>query len=330
MGHELMLVLTGDSHHYSRYSEDGRLQYITAGGGGAFLHPTHQLTDRNFDWNYAAPGRNIRTQGTYKRRFVLQDKVGGNGKAVFPDMATSASLTKRNLGFALLNPGMLLLYWIAYTLFFWSLEASSVIAVNQPLGKYLGSLPTYWCALVRQVVIGFATPWPFLLFVISLAIYGYFADEPYSKLRRGLIGVGHGLLQAGLVITISCAIFWLSGRLGIASIFWTEAVPIAVGSLVAAFASATLFGCYLWFCLNVCKIHWNEGFSSLRIKDYKNFLRIRIRKDGSLDVHPVGLAKVPDGVDRTTELSAELIEGPIPIAKGKASATEADKQSQAE
>jgi hypothetical protein len=38
-------VLSGDMHHYSRYSGQGP-QFITAGGGGAFLHPTHQLPTR--------------------------------------------------------------------------------------------------------------------------------------------------------------------------------------------------------------------------------------------------------------------------------------------
>ena len=38
------LVLAGDTHHYSRYAaDDGVTQFITSGGGGAFLHPTHQL-----------------------------------------------------------------------------------------------------------------------------------------------------------------------------------------------------------------------------------------------------------------------------------------------
>jgi hypothetical protein len=38
------LVLSGDTHHYSRYEgDDGVTQFITSGGGGAFLHPTHQV-----------------------------------------------------------------------------------------------------------------------------------------------------------------------------------------------------------------------------------------------------------------------------------------------
>jgi hypothetical protein len=41
-GHTVPLLLSGDTHHYSRY-ESADTQFITSGGGGAFLHPTHHL-----------------------------------------------------------------------------------------------------------------------------------------------------------------------------------------------------------------------------------------------------------------------------------------------
>ena len=41
-------MLTGDLHHYSHYNNDDKTDgekthFITAGGGGAFLHLTHTL-----------------------------------------------------------------------------------------------------------------------------------------------------------------------------------------------------------------------------------------------------------------------------------------------
>lgn len=49
----VQLILTGDLHHYSRYelqSDRQLTQLITAGGGGAFMHPTHPLLDEiNFE-----------------------------------------------------------------------------------------------------------------------------------------------------------------------------------------------------------------------------------------------------------------------------------------
>ena len=43
---KIPFVLSGDTHHYSRYSSEFGTQFVTAGGGGAFLHGTHQLPDR--------------------------------------------------------------------------------------------------------------------------------------------------------------------------------------------------------------------------------------------------------------------------------------------
>ena len=37
------ILISGDTHHYSRYVANDGTQFVTSGGGGAFLHPTHQL-----------------------------------------------------------------------------------------------------------------------------------------------------------------------------------------------------------------------------------------------------------------------------------------------
>jgi hypothetical protein len=69
-----------------------------------------------------------------------------------------------------------------------------------------------------------------------------------------------------------------------------------------------IMGVYLLISLNLFRQHQNEAFSALRIKNYKNFLRIHIKADGSLEVYPVGvphLGKPPI-----------LIEGPIVITPG--------------
>merc|ERR1712110_430800 len=39
--------------------------------------------------------------------------------------------------------------------------------------------------------------------------------------------------------------------------------------------------------------HLDEAFSSLRIEDYKNFLRLHIDKTGTLTMYAVGIDKVP-------------------------------------
>ena len=73
----------------------------------------------------------------------------------------------------------------------------------------------------------------------------------------------------------------------------------------------TIFGTYLLIALNIFGIHWNEAFSSLRIEDYKGFLRLKIDPDGTLTVYPI----VVEHVARSDggELLPRLVEGPIEL-----------------
>ncbi len=46
--HRVPILLSGDTHHYGRYCAAAtETHFITSGGGGAFLHPTHNLRDTN-------------------------------------------------------------------------------------------------------------------------------------------------------------------------------------------------------------------------------------------------------------------------------------------
>ena len=52
-------------------------------------------------------------------------------------------------------------------------------------------------------------------------------------------------------------------------------------------------GLYLLVSLNVFKRHSNEAFSSLRVEDWKNFLRMKIDPHGGLTIYPIGIRRVP-------------------------------------
>ncbi|AUX31180.1 MULTISPECIES: metallophosphoesterase [Sorangium] len=86
-GIEVVARIAGDLHHYRRHeSADGR-QNIIAGGGGAFLHPTH-----------GEPVAVVRSgAGADQRPYTL--------KASFPSESESRRLTWRNLLFARYNLG---------------------------------------------------------------------------------------------------------------------------------------------------------------------------------------------------------------------------------
>jgi len=45
-GAHVAVTLTGDLHHYCRYEADDHSQLITAGGGGAYLFPTHTMPEQ--------------------------------------------------------------------------------------------------------------------------------------------------------------------------------------------------------------------------------------------------------------------------------------------
>jgi 3',5'-cyclic AMP phosphodiesterase CpdA len=329
MGHQLKLVLTGDCHHYSRYIEprDGAepVHYITCGGGGAFLHATHQLKDKSFKWHYPPPG----VDGPYKergypRRFKIADKEGRKGEALFPDRVTSRALAKGNIGFAFRNLKMTGLFLVAYLLFNWLLNLNARVDGHASLLHALGAGPI-WEAPLRYVWISFVSPWPAILFFAAMGAYRYFADAPHDPFKRLKIGAAHGLIQAATATLITATLLWLIGRylLGmgsVAGIWATAKIGLAIlgATTVAAFVSATIFGLYLLISLNRWGRHWNEAFSSLAIPHYKCFLRMRIGPDGKLEVYPVGLDTVPKGGGSVrpkarNRLKPHLIEGPVQI-----------------
>ena len=65
--------------------------------------------------------------------------------------------------------------------------------------------------------------------------------------------------------------------------YWVIACPVV----------ATVVAAYLWFSLNYLGMHWNEGFSSLQHEGYKNFVKMKINKNGGLELYAVGIDKVP-------------------------------------
>ena len=95
-GHQLKLLLSGDSHHYARYHEKD-LNFITCGGGGAFLHPTHNLCPhKKFEFPYPAPGQTYDPKRKLYERTVdlaTKDNAADADEALFPSRAVSRRLS---------------------------------------------------------------------------------------------------------------------------------------------------------------------------------------------------------------------------------------------
>jgi hypothetical protein len=65
--------------------------------------------------------------------------------------------------------------------------------------------------------------------------------------------------------------------------YWVLVTPVC----------SRVIGLYLYVALNRLSIHWDEGFSSLRITHFKSFLRMRIARNGDLHVFCLGVDRVP-------------------------------------
>lgn len=314
---KLRLVVSGDSHHYARYQEvsterkgeegqESRLDYITSGGGGAFLHPTHHLeTEKVFDFKYPPPGVRYdrSTRKPYERRFELARQSAGGEYALYPSRSRSRWLTLLNILFPVWNwkfPLMVLLP--AYLTFTWLLDFNSRVSGRGTLAESLArgglwdSMREYWELVV-------VSPWAVILVLAALGGYRYFADVKNSAGRLA-VGAIHAGLHATAVTAVTCFVIrwtatWWDGFFGIAG-------SLVAASAASALASGFVFGFYLGFVLLVSGRHWNEGYSSLGLTGYKGFLRMKIDGNGRLTVFPIGL--------RRPSSPPELIEPPIVIS----------------
>ncbi len=350
-GAKVCAVLSGDAHHYCRYeSKELGLNLITAGGGGAFLHPTHQLyNDINFHWQ----------DGNHKFELNCKTPLEGGGKtaeqAVFPSKSRSFWLTWGNLLFPVWNPTFATLLGTFYWLMTWMFSQTQVIGRKEcvilgvpetrPLAEDILAEHYQTCGL-RGLgdLVGIAIQagiYQFLLGIFALllliVLIGY--ADARRRWKKVLIGTLHWLVHliamVGLYVLVNRLGYWnflgnwTTATLGPLLGAWLGLVRTSIYMLqmivFGGFAAGFVWGIYLFLACAFAKRHWNEAFSSLRIPDYKNFLRLKI-EEKRLTIYPIGLARVPTriewrmgkGADEgkfvpLRPLAPELIDGPIVI-----------------
>jgi hypothetical protein len=136
-----------------------------------------------------------------------------------------------------------------------------------------------------------------LLFVLTCGLIA-FARAPKGAPRWGL-GLAHALVHlaaVGAVSMLASTLVVSVGATGLAASSTFLLTTLVAGALVGSFVMAL----YLWAC-NLAGMHSTETFSSMRIPDYKNFLRMHLGRDGTLTIYPVGI----DRVARRTPLVSE-------------------------
>ncbi|WP_246357357.1 metallophosphoesterase family protein [Pyxidicoccus fallax] len=256
LGKKVSVFLAGDLHHYRRHENAEGQQKIVAGGGGAFLHPTH------------LPRVDSRPGG-----FELKES--------YPRTEVSRRITWRNLGFVAHNPWFGVFMGFVYALLGWGLAADlNATGTSHTLGSVLaGAIENTGSMLMGAVLL--------------LGMYGFADTRRGSGWRRGA-GILHGAVHLVAALLLTWAASALAGRL----VGPNDSLGRDVASGLLLFVSGflvgpTLMGAYLVVSLNVFGCHPNEAFSSLAIPDWKNFLRLRIDREGRLTVYPVGIRRVP-------------------------------------
>jgi hypothetical protein len=282
-GVEVKAFIAGDLHHYRRFEDDHGVQKITAGGGGAFLHPTH-----DFDFRKAErqAGRSLSFKG-----FSLAGE--------YPEYAVSKSMGWRDLLFPLLN------------LRFGKMTAVIYIVLALLVhGKIVDSQlrwtdDAFWYRALK-VTVDRMIEEPLVIVVVVLLLLGliFFTDSE-SKIYKRVAGFVHGLAHLTAAFALGWVAYltsvWLSTRWGVPippepstrySLIWFASV-LVVSGIGGYLIGAVIMGIYLYISLHVFGRHSNEAFSALKIADYKNFLRLHIDKTGALTIYPIKIDTVP-------------------------------------
>ena len=287
---QLATVLTGDLHHYSHYcfkdEKRDSNHYLGAGGGGAFLHLTHNLPQK-------------------------LDKVKEEGIALqktFPEKSDSYRLLFGNLVFPVKNYYFSILLGGIYLLVYWLLQSRFALTgspnfldqiTNLPFGDYLKGIGT---TLLYT---------PVLALLSVLLVFGFckFTDVKTGILGIWVLGLIHGLLQCFLIYVM----IWLianSPHVSINSIDWHFIFLLELW-LAGSFLGGLVMGLYLLFSNLAFGIHIDESSSSLASEDYKNFLRMSITPEG-LTIYPIGIKKVTTNWKQTEDGEKIRFSGKLP------------------
>ena len=279
---KLMLTLTGDSHHYARYEDAAEGTHkITAGGGGAFLHPTHVLPPHvtfKVDPEDAAAK-------VYARA------------ACYPEMDRSKRQAVGALRLPLDNPAFTVIPAVVHVLLLLtSLFSIRTLAPFSDL-SLARALPRFG---LGHLFLGlFRSPLSVLLVLVFLAALVGFAKPPgkwgHGRARsvaKAVMGLAHTALQLGAVLAVA----WVSVRLA-SWVFdgsWSLVLLMVLVTVLGGMAGGLVMGAYLAVCnlLPGIQAHDNEAFSAQRLTGYKNFVRLHVDGRGLLRVYPIGLDRV--------------------------------------
>ncbi len=264
----IALWLAGDLHHYRRMERSDAeatpgAQYVTAGGGGAFLHPTHT----------PSVDRLVRGRSGETRRFLVHRE--------YPSREVSLSMAARNLTFPLRNPKFGLATAAVYTLLSWLLPQPKLEDFDLGIAHSVGE------GLRRAS----ENPSSIALVAMLLVSVVYFTDSNRMSYRVGG-GLVHGTLHLLGALGATAAGLWVCRAAEIHNTILRRLVLAGSSAALGYVLGAAIMGAYLYVSVRVFHRHGNEAFSSLREEGWKNFVRLRIDRTG-LTLWAFGLDAMP-------------------------------------
>lgn len=318
-GARLMLTLTGDQHHYARYEGEGEMEgthKVTAGGGGAFLHPTHDLPEEI--------ALDVDPRDTSPQRF--------RRAICYPNVQESRRKSLGALALPFLNRSFMAVPAVAYVILVWAGQFSIRTLETGASGPLDEAAPRFGLFdLLLGLVRGPVSV--LVLLVVWAGLVGFAKPPVRSRHRKGpklatklLMGTVHAGMQLGALLAVT----WVSIRVAsVADGALFTVVLLAMVAVLGGLAAGVTMGAYLALANGMPGLdtHGNENFSAQRLTSHKNFLRIHIDDTGALRLYPIGVRRVgtrwelrPDGEPSEPWLApvgdepkAHLIEAPVDI-----------------
>lgn len=287
-GVKIVLTLTGDSHHYVRYeSPDATSHKVTAGGGGAFLSATHVLpkTVDVLD-HQAAPGIGATGMGgtgigaTLKREYEQ--------RVVYPTASRSRRLSFRAALIGLRNRRFAAVPAVVG----WLLFSASVSGLRLGDQRSMKEASVDW-GLFDLLLGDLRSPQTALTIgLLAVALILFAKPRPLEQkstaiAARVAMGLLHAVMQVFAAAGVSVQALRLAGGLPEGRVFDVGAALLAAG--LSAIVGSMVMGLYLVLFV-LFGHHDNEAFSAFRHEGYKNFLRMRIHRDG-IEVFAIGIER---------------------------------------
>ena len=352
-GARICAVLAGDYHHYSRYfAKDTGTSFVTAGGGGAYMAPTHILKKSiRMPWLGGAVGLNLKSQ-------IMNGKTTGK-PSCWPSRGRSRLLSLKTLAFPFTNYGFAVALGIFYWLMIWVFATTKFEGgpwAHKTVSQVILHPQFDWLPELFLVT-PLAAAENVMLGILSLALWivlYVYADGHYGRRVKVALATVHWMAHIATMIALYFAVSWTS------TVFikwiWPKATPmlqsldidttatvaelvrtIVVFPLETIFLGGIIAGLVWALYLTVCclfGLHSDQAFASMGIPDFKNFLRMKI-EPSKVTIYPIGLRRTPrrrswryarrkDAVDASEgpaivparPLRPRLIEGPIEIRVG--------------